>query len=657
MYRAYARLQIKAIREDARIITGLATTPTPDRTGDVVEPTGALFELPLPLLWQHDAKQPIGSVTKATVTPDGIEITAALAKIDEPGPLKDRIDMAWQSIKAELVRGLSIGFRDLESAYLKDTGAFHFLKWLWLELSAVTIPANAEATIATIKSLDVGGSAPRSVGLIHAPGASGLSRRTTTRRSERPMKKTFADQIKEWEATRQAKAARMDDLLAKSGDAGVTLDAAEQEEHDALADEVKHIDAQLVRLRAAEARALAGAVEVKGATPREVESARTATLPRISVTRTLPKGILFARYAMCVGASRGVPAEAIRLAKEHYPDDPGVVQLVEKASAPVHGGATTGSHWLDDMVPYNVMQDFIEYLRPGSIVGKFGGPNPGGGRDYPSLNRKGFNERVSGMSAGFTAGWVGEGLPALPSAAVTFNQMLLYHKLAALAVLTKEAIRFSNPSAEATVRDDLARAVNGVMDHDFVDPAKAANGMTSPASITNGVVVTPPTGSTAANLMTDLATMIGKFGANNLDPGDIVLIMSTQMALEISFMLNALGVSQFPEINMAGGTLRGFPVITSEHLTTIGQAIVAVKASDVYLADDGVVTVEASDQASLEMVDSGSLQNVITGTPPATALISLWQTGAVGLKAVREITWKLRRATAVQYLMPAAYHA
>src|SRR6516164_2635301 len=65
MYRAYARLQIKAIREDARIITGLATTPTPDRTGDVVEPTGALFELPLPLLWQHDAKQPIGSVTKA----------------------------------------------------------------------------------------------------------------------------------------------------------------------------------------------------------------------------------------------------------------------------------------------------------------------------------------------------------------------------------------------------------------------------------------------------------------------------------------------------------------------------------------------------------------------------------------------------------------
>jgi hypothetical protein len=37
--------------------------------------------------------------------------------------------------------------------------------------------------------------------------------------------------------------------------------------------------------------------------------------------------------------------------------------------------------------------------------------------------------------------------------------------------------------------------------------------------------------------------------------------------------------------------------------------------------------------------------------------VSLWQTGAVGLMANREITWKLRRSTAVQYLSPAAYAA
>ena len=67
-----------------------------------------------------------------------------------------------------------------------------------------------------------------------------------------------------------------------------------------------------------------------------------------------------------------------------------------------------------------------------------------------------------------------------------------------------------------------------------------------------------------------------------------------------------------------------------------------------------VVTVEASDQASVEMVDTSS-QSALSGT--GASLVSLWQTGAVGLMAQREITWKLRRSTAVQYISPAAYKA
>jgi HK97 family phage major capsid protein len=469
------------------------------------------------------------------------------------------------------------------------------------------------------------------------------------------MKKSYSDQIAQWEATLAAKTVRMDEILTKSGESGQTLDEAEQEEHDTLADEVKKIDAQLVRLRAAEAREKEAAVEVKGQTTTEASTARQ-TPSRIQVTRELPKGILFARYAMCIGASQGIAGEAIRLAKQFYPDDPGVFQLIEKTA--VAGASTTGSHYIDDMVPYSVMNDFIEYLRPGSIVGKFGGPNPGGGPNYPSLNRVGFNERVSGMSTGFSAAWVGEGLPALPSAAVTYNAALLFHKLAALAVLTKEAIRFSNPAAEGRVRDELGRAVNAKMDLDFVDPAKAAVGATSPASITNGIVATTPTGTTAAKFRTDLATMIGLFATANLDPVDIVLIMSANMALQLSMMVNTLGNNEFPDITMKGGMIRGFPVIVSEHLTAVGspstQTIIAVKASDIYLADDGVVTVEASDQASLEMQDTSS-QSGITGT--GASLVSLWQNGLVGLKATREVTWKLRRSTAVRYISPAAYVA
>ncbi len=224
--------------------------------------------------------------------------------------------------------------------------------------------------------------------------------------------------------------------------------------------------------------------------------------------------------------------------------------------------------------------------------------------------------------------------------------------------MTKEAIRFSNPQAEAKVRDDLAKAVNYKMDLDFVDPAKAAVGTTSPASITNAVVATTPTGVTASKVRVDLATMLALFASNNLDPADIVLIMSASMANQLSMMVNTLGNDDFPTLSMKGGSLRGFPVIVSENLTAVGspatQTIIAVKAGDVYLADDGVCTVEASDQASIEMVDTSSAN---AGTGTGASLVSLWQTGAVGLLALREVTWKLRRTTAVQYISPAAYVA
>lgn len=679
LHRAYSILDVKAFDAEQRTFSGIATSPRTDRMGDQIDSAGVKFKNPLPLLLYHDSKRPVGEVRFGKATPDGIPFQAQISKVDRPGVVQDRINEAIDSLAARppLIKAVSIGFREMaDPIYMPDTNGFRYPETEVLELSMVVIPANVDATIDMVKSLDVinisvdldgpqiaelavkpllkaAAAIGKAVASGSSAGASASSR--PTGRTDRPMKKSYADIIKEAEATRAAKSARIDELLKKTAEEGLLeMAEGEQEECDNLMDDLKKIDAQIVRYRAAEEREKAAAVEVKGNDPEESSLSRIPSNARITVRRNVEKGILFARYAMCIGASRGIPAEAMRLAKHYYKDDPGVVALVEKAA--VAGGATTGSHYLDDMVPYNVMNDFIEYLRPGSIIGKFGGPNPGGGPNYPSLNRVGFNERVSGMSTGYTAAWRGEGLPAIPSAAVTFNTSLLFHNLAALAILTKEAIRFSNPSAEMRVRDDLARAVNYKMDYDFVDPSKAAVGTTSPASITNGVVATTPSGTNAAAVRKDLATMIANFATNNLDPADIVLIMSASMALQISMMVNTLGNNDFPDITMRGGSLRGFPVIVSETLTSVGspstQTIIAVKASDVYLADDGVVTVEASDQASIEMQDSSS-QSAISGT--GASLVSLWQTGAVGLMALREITWKMRRATAVQYISPAAY--
>src|SRR5262245_31488792 len=102
--RAYALLAVKALDPDRRIIKGIASTPTPDRSGDILEPLGATFSNPLPLLLHHDRERPIGRVT-LTARPDGIAFEATLPDIAAPGVVRDRVNEAWDSIKAGLITG------------------------------------------------------------------------------------------------------------------------------------------------------------------------------------------------------------------------------------------------------------------------------------------------------------------------------------------------------------------------------------------------------------------------------------------------------------------------------------------------------------------------------------------------------------------------
>jgi HK97 family phage prohead protease len=180
--RAYSVLQIKSISEDKRIIRGIATTPTTDRMGDIVESTGVSFKNPMPLLWQHQHDKPVGFVKFDKPTKDGITFEAELPQIAEAGTLRDRIEEAWQSVKSGLVSAVSIGFRAVEYAFL-DEGGIRFTKSEVFELSLVTIPANAEAVItaknfdaeaaAVIKSFDTDAPATTDIQQAEAPAATG----------------------------------------------------------------------------------------------------------------------------------------------------------------------------------------------------------------------------------------------------------------------------------------------------------------------------------------------------------------------------------------------------------------------------------------------------------------------------------------------------
>lgn len=180
MRRAYSLMTLKEFDDEKRTFRGIATTTSVDRMGDIVESKGAEFQLPIPLLSHHMATKPIGHVTGAKVLNGEIQVEGHVLRLDDAPPsLRERLDVAWAEIKSGLVRGLSIGFQPLEAARIEGTYGYRYLKWLWLELSAVTIPANGESMMTSIKSIEqryaatYGQMHSGPVRLITPPGVSG----------------------------------------------------------------------------------------------------------------------------------------------------------------------------------------------------------------------------------------------------------------------------------------------------------------------------------------------------------------------------------------------------------------------------------------------------------------------------------------------------
>ena len=463
--------------------------------------------------------------------------------------------------------------------------------------------------------------------------------------------KTYAEQIADLEATREAKAKRMKEVVQKSIDEGRSTDTAESEEFDAIEQEIKALDADIKRLGVLAAIDKASAAAVEKKNPAD-EAHRVLTSVQVKNTQKLEPGQEFARYAMCLTAAKGDTEKAFRIAANHYPESERIVNTLKAQSnsgrsletvmkATVEAGTTLDATWAAPLVDYqNFAGDFVEFLRPQTILGQFGT----NGR--PSLNRIPFNVRIAGQTSGGQGYWVGEGAPK-PLTAFDFNSVeLRWAKVANIAVLTEELMRFSNPSAELLVRNALADALRARLDIDFIDPAKAAVANVSPASITNGVTPIVSSGSDAAAIRTDIQALWAPFIAANNPPSTAVYIMSSTTALALSMMRNALGTAnEFPGITMNGGTLEGVPVIVSEYAA--GMVILA-NARDIWLADDGGFTIDASREASLQMLDNPT-NNSATGT--ATSMVSMFQTNSVALRVERYINWAKRRASAVQYML------
>jgi HK97 family phage major capsid protein/HK97 family phage prohead protease len=620
--RAYAVIEIKAVNDATRVIGGIASTPEPDRMGDVVEPLGISFTNPLPLLLHHDPEKPVGHVTFKAPTAAGLEFEATIPIVTEPGLLRDRIEEAWQTIKAGLFGGVSIGFRPIEKTWNKETNGIRFLKTAIYELSLVTVPANARTTISMIKALDLA-----------APG-----RHPSRDRDPLPIvrvdrgapvmeHKTVNEQITGFENKRAAQHARMTAIMTKSAETGATLDQAETDEYDGLNVELKAIDAHLVRLHALETATITKATPITAATPAEASLQRSG-VPIISVKRLVAPGTAFVRFAQALAVSRGSTMQAVEYAKR-WQDSTPEVELVLKAA--VAAGTTTDATWAGPLAPMKPLTDeFIALLRPATILGK-----------VPGFIRVPFNVSVPSQTGGGTYQWVGQGAPK-PVGKLAFATVTLgITKCAGIIVITEELARTSTPSAEDVIRRDMIDGIAAYLDQQFIDPAVAAVAGVSPGSVTNGVTPITTAGATPANARTDVQAMANAMTALNISTAGAVLVLSETNALAFTNALNPLGQPLFPGMGQGGGTIMGYQAVTSQ---VAGTTVALIQPKQILYADDGAVTIDVSREASVQM-------DTVLDSPPlaTTILTSLWQNNLVGLRAERFINWKKARTGVVQY--------
>jgi HK97 family phage major capsid protein len=342
----------------------------------------------------------------------------------------------------------------------------------------------------------------------------------------------------------------------------------------------------------------------------------------------------------------GDPYKAHHIAQANpaWKDTPEVVMVLKAAS---DAGTTTDTDWASKLVYYNDMaSEFVDLLRPAMILGKFG---QGG---IPGLRRVPANVRMATQTGGGTYRWVGEGL-AKPVGELTIGEITLrWAKASGIIVISDELARESSPSAESVVRQDMVAGMAAFLDNQFVNPDVGEVSNISPASVFNGVTPVTATGTTADALRDDIASLLESFFTANHTPTTGVFIMSNRQALRIGMMRNALGQKEFGDLTALGGTLEGFPVIASENVPddSNGGMIGFVNASDIFLTDDGPVTIDASREASLQMNTTPD-----EPTSASTVLVSLWQRNLIGLRAERYINWKKRRSTAAAFIQGANY--
>ncbi len=452
--------------------------------------------------------------------------------------------------------------------------------------------------------------------------------------------KTIAEQVRDLENTRAAKAARMTDVMQKSIDEGRSTDASESEEFDALEVEIKQVDEDLVRLKKLQVMQGQSAAPVSGESKAAGSSSRGPMIIIKSKDQDEKfEGQNFVRKAIARtiakmdGINAGAYAE-MRWGKSN----PSLVDIIKTDIA---GGGSGSGEWGAELVAMDgrYTGDFITYLYSKTLYNQL--PL----REVPA------NVTIKGQDGAATGYWVGES-KAIPMSKPDFSTVNLSPlKVGALTVMSKELLRDSSPSAELWIRDSLVMAAAQRIDSTFISTTAASAGST-PAGILNNIPGTTSAGTDSAGVLNDIKELRARF-INVNNASGLVWCMHPGLASSLSLMRNALGQKEFTEINQNGGMLEGDPVYVSENVSS--SRLVLLKPSEIFRIGNGPVEVSMSEHATIEQADNPAGASD-TPADQTQGIVGMFQTESVAMKVVQSVNFARRRTTgAVAWISNADY--
>ena len=247
------------------------------------------------------------------------------------------------------------------------------------------------------------------------------------------------------------------------------------------------------------------------------------------------------------------------------------------------GDATAGGF----LVPTEFSNEVIELLRSQSVVRRLGARTvqmPTGTLKYPKI------------ASGAAAAYIGENVNVGKSEE-TFGQLTLtFKKLAVMTPISNDLLRYSSPSADAIVRDDLVSSMATKEDQTFI---RGAGTDATPKGLLNWCVADQKIASNAvvnlANITNDLGQLVVKLKQADIPMITPGWIMSPRTEQKLATIQNANGAFVFRD-EIINGTLWGWPCGTTTNvpitLDTTGAG--NNDESEIYLADFSQVLIGES---------------------------------------------------------------